>query len=471
MLYKKDGESSGFYNIGVNILEVNSMNSNVQRLIVHCFCVIIGAVVCFFPRPCTAASQKSDIPLAARVILAKAGDLIDQKAYGRTIDLLTEFQARGGPLESGGKADPKGYHHAEICFVLGTCHLYQENYRQAVPAFEMAVKRDADHISAWLNLAKAYYELENHLRAAQCFAEAYGRSAKKNPEHLYYSAVAFLMAGENRPCIASFEKLLKNHTAAVRPAWLENYIHALIADERPRQALPHIRKLAEQYSGEKQIQWQEILLHQYMQLDMHTQALDYARMLTRQTPARAKWWKALAHIHLQDSTYISALTALTICNYIEPLTGQEKKLLADLHLQVGIPVKAAPLYESALGEKNDHRVLVNLMLALQQLGQPERALEALQRFAPYSKDTELLMLKADMLYSLEQYRESGQVYLQIARNENGQPQKMGRAWLMAGYAALQINDVDAGRQAFQRAAAFKPQRKAALQAIRRLPKS
>lgn len=446
------------------------MKPNAQRLLVYCFYMFIGTAVCFFPYPCPAASQ-SDIPLPARVILAKAGELINQKAYDRAIDLLTEFQSRGEPPGNNGKADTKGYHHAEICFALGTCHLYQENYRQAVPAFEMAVKRNPDHVSAWLNLAKASYELGDHPRAAQCFGQAYDRSGKKNPEHLYYCAVAYMMAEQNRPCLAAFDKLLKNHPADIQPAWRENYVHALITAGRPRPALPHIRQLAEQYSGEKQIQWQEILLHQYMQLDMHDQALEYARMLTRQVPARAKWWKALAHIHLQDGAYTSALTALTICNYIEPLTGQEKKLFADLHLQVGIPVKAAPLYESALEEKNDSRLLVSLMLALQQLGQPEQALESLQRFAPQSKDTEVLMIKADMLYSLKQYQESGQVYLQIARNETGQPQKTGRAWLMAGYAALQINDVDAGRQAFQRAAAFKPHRKAALQAIRHLPKS
>lgn len=447
------------------------MNSNVQRLLIFCFCVLIGSVASLFPRPCPAASQKSDIPLPARVILAKAGELINQKAYGKAIDLLTEFQARGGPPGADDTPDPKGYHHAEIWFALGTCHLYQENYRQAVPAFEMAVKRNPGHISAWLNLAKASYELDNHPRAAQCFAEAYDRAEKKNPEYLYYSAVAFLMAEQNRPCIAAFEKLLKNHPAAIQPAWRENYVHALIAAGRPRQALPHIRQLAEQYSGEKRIQWQEILLHQYIQLDMHAQALDYARMLTRKDPTRAKWWKALAHIHLQDSAYISALTALTICNYIEPLTGQERKLFADLHLQAGIPVKAAPLYESILAKKNESRSLVNLMLALQQLGQPEQALEALKRFAPQSKDSELLMLKADMLYNLERYQESEKVYLQIARIETERPQTKGRAWLMAGYSALQINDIDTGRLAFRQAAAYKPHRRAALQAIRRLPES
>jgi hypothetical protein len=44
-----------------------------------------------------------------------------------------------------------------------------------------------------------------------------------------------------------------------------------------------------------------------------------------------------------------------------------------------------------------------------------------------------------------------------------------RAWLMAGYAALQLQDAAAGREALTKAAAFEGQRQAALVAMRRLP--
>ena len=42
---------------------------------------------------------------------------------------------------------------------------------------------------------------------------------------------------------------------------------------------------------------------------------------------------------------------------------------------------------------------------------------------------------------------------------------------MVGYAALQTNDVEAGRRAFEQATAFEPHRKAAMLAIRQLPKT
>ena len=414
-----------------------------------------------------AASNRNNMPPAVRAVLTKVTPLINQKAYDRAIEMLKAFQSRGGPVPVSGGPDPKGYHHPEIYFTLGTCHLLKNDFQPAVRAFEQALKQAPVHISAWLNLAKAAYELNNYSKAGHAFAQAYENATDKIPEHLYYSAVAYLMAQRSEPSIAAFEKLFKNHADRIAPAWRENFVHALLTADQSRRALPHIRLLAEHYTGEQRVRWQEMLLHQYMQLDMREQARIYALFLTRQAPTRAKWWKALAHVHLQDGKYKPALTALTICSYLEPLADNETKLLADLHLQLGIPVKAAPLYEAVLQQKTDTRLLHNLMLALQQLGRPTEALEALNKLAPATKAPELLMLKADLLYNLERYEEAARTYRQTAQTDT---RYKGRAWLMAGYAALLANDMDAGRHAFKQAATFDRHRKAALLAMGRLSK-
>ena len=459
----------------ITLNEVDTMKSNAVIARPFAFCLLITLAVSLFAVDGRAAQKKNgnkkDIPLAARVVLAKAGALINEKNYAKAVETLTAFQARGDAATQPGQSDPKGYHHAEIYFALGTCHLFQKNSTKAVEAFEKALKQDPGHVSAWLNLAKASYDLNDYAKAARCFEQAYTHSETQNPEHLYYCAAAHLMAQQNERSIAVFDRLFQQHPDQIQPSWRENYVHALLSADRPRRALPHIRRLAQEYTGDKQVQWQEILLHQYMQLDMREQARSYALFLTRQAPTRAKWWKALAHVRLQDGNYPPALTALTIYSYLKPLTEQETKLLADLHLQLGIPVKAAPLYQAALQKQTDKRLLHNLMLALQQLGQPEQALKSLKQIAPKTKDPDLLMLKADLLYGLERFREAEQAYRVTARLDTEQPHRTGRAWLMAGYAALQANDVDAGRQAFKQAAAFKQQRKAALLAMRRLPKT
>lgn len=411
-------------------------------------------------------SEKEGIPMAARTALSQAVRLIDQKAYDKAIDTLKAFQSEGASA-GGAESDPKGRHHPEIYFTLGTCYLFADNYRQAVRALEKALEKDPGHVSAWLNLAKARYELGDYAGAAHGYLKAYDAVAEKKPEYLYFSAAAYLMAQKNDLSIAAFQRLFTSHPDRILPEWLENFIHALLTAGRSREALPHIRRMAEEVDGGKKDQWQEILLQQYMQLDMRHEARVYAGSLARQHLTRSKWWKALAHVELQDGKYKPALVALTVCSYIEPLTDPETKLLADLHLQLGIPVKAAPLYEKSLQNQFNDRVLQNLMLALQQSGRAAAALDALQRFAPRTNDPELLMLKADLLYGLSDFKTAAPVYRKVA--EAGGRQK-GRAWLMAGYAAFQAGDIPFCRSAFERAAAFDQHRDAARTAMQRLPK-
>ena len=174
------------------------------------------------------------------------------------------------------------------------------------------------------------------------------------------------------------------------------------------------------------------------------------------------------HVDLQQNRYAQALSAMMIYSYLTPLSAQESKLLADLNLQLGIPAKAAPLYEAALAEKSDGRLVRSLVLALQQLGKTEQALAALDRFHPSGKErrADLVMLRADLLYTLERYDEAAEAYRRAANRDSAQA---GRAWLMAGYAALQSGDSGASRQAFEKAATFQGQRRAARLALQQLP--
>ncbi|MDX9786951.1 MAG: tetratricopeptide repeat protein [Desulfobacterales bacterium] len=420
----------------------------------------------FYLRRAAAATDPNAIPTRARAALSAAIAQMNEKAYDRAIDILKAFQAKAESSDGTG-ADPNGRHHPEVYFTLGTCYLFKGNYQQAVRNFEETLKKDSGHLSAWLNLAKASYDLGDFSRAAQSYTKAYDAAVNKKPEYLYYSAAAFLMAQQHDRSIEAFQRLFSEHADKIQAEWRENFIHALLTANRPKEALPLIRRMAEQCTDEKKIQWQEILLKQYMQLDMRSEARSYARLLTQEAPTRAKWWKALAHVELQDGKHEPALVALMIYSYLTPLTDQETKLLADLSLQLGIPVKAAPLYEASLRNHYSDRLLQNLMVALQQMGQFEAALNALQQFAPQTEEPNLLMLKADFLYSLSDFKAAAQAYRQVAGMESKQK---GRAWLMTGYAALQDGDVPTCRLAFEKAAAFDQHRTAARLAMQRLPK-
>ena len=405
------------------------------------------------------------LPLSVQVVLTKINPLLQENDFKGAIEILQKFQARAEKVPKPGGSDPRGYHHPEIYFVLGNCRLAMEDYAAAAAAFQQAVSRDPDHAFAWLNLGKAEYELQHYTAAGQAFAKGYDTAKLKDPQYLYFSAAAHLMADDPAKSIEVFERLIALHPNEIKPLWREHLVQALLAVDKPRRALPHIRVLAQTYMGDKQIQWQEILLYHYLQLDMGQEALALAMELVRQAPEVAKWWKALTHIQLNAGRYEAALAALTVYSFCTPLTMEEKRLLADLNMQLGIPVKAVNDYESLLKDKPEKQLLLHLVQAYRQLGMADNALERIEAFADFEKDTELVLLKADLLYDLKRFDQAAKVYEQAAR-QNGD--HSGRAWLMAGYSAWQIDDIANGRKAFTQATRYKNEKKAADEALLQL---
>lgn len=387
-----------------------------------------------------------------------------QKEYAKAAEVLVNFISRSKKEFAPKTPDPRGYHHPEIYFALGNCRLLQEKFSDAAAAYQKTLARDPAHVGAWLNLAKAHYELKDPYKAAHCFEKGYAAAPEKNPEHLYFAACAYLMAENYARAIDIFNQLIQSHRESIKPAWRENHVHALLAAQRPEEALPIIEFLADAYTGKKQIQWQEILLSQYLLLNKDKKALAFAVKLTRKAPTFAKWWKAMAHVQLNLGKNEEALCALMIYGYLTPLTLEEERLLADLNLQLGIPAKAAPRYEKLMAKKPDKTIAAHLARAYQQQGQTEKALAQLEEFNKSAADYELLMLEGDLLYALEKYHRAAQKYRKAGKMKDAE----GRAWLMAGYAAWQAEDIDQSRKAFLLAAHDPAHKSAAREALRQL---
>ena len=356
-----------------------------SSFIISLLAILIVFCTVYLPSDAEAEKSGKDLPLPVRMVLHKVNGLMEKKDYKRAVQAIMEFQARGGPVTDPNAPDPKGYRHPEVYYSLGNCYMKQERYEPAIIALRMVVKREPGHAFAWLNLARACYEKGDYAEAGRCFIQGYDASEKKEADYLYYSAVAHLMAEQYDRSIVVFERLFKTHFENIKPEWKENLVHALLANDQPRRALPHIKDLIHCYAGDKKVRWLEILLSQYLQLDMHAEALDLALKLTREYPTVAKWWKALAHIELTAERYQESLVSMTIYGWLTPLNTEEQRLLADLHLQLGIPVKAVPLYEEMLRHKPNKQVLKNLAAAYRLIDRPEAALRKIEKFKGHGK--------------------------------------------------------------------------------------
>jgi tetratricopeptide (TPR) repeat protein len=426
--------------------------------------VLAAAVALINPHQGAAGWDAKKLPTSAKLVLIEVRALMNQKDYQGAIRRIKAFQARGDRASVKGP-HAEGCRHPMVYFALGSCYLLQEEYMEAKKALLAAVEREPGFVDAWVNLAKTYYERKEYAQAARCYANAYERSDQSHPDYLYFSAVGYLMAEKYVSALTAFEALFKAHADRIQKQWRENYVNALVAAGHPRRALPLIKILAKQSNGDKKTRWQETLLHLYLQLDMHTQALSYARDLTRENCTMAKWWRALAHVNLSLGNYKEALADLTIYGYLTPLSDEEQRLWADLNLQLDIPVRAVSVYEAMIKEKPDKRLLQKLVTAYQKLDRSEKALEQLNYFGLATNDPELLMIKGDLLYALKRFNDANNAYRRAAQADFRQA---GRAWLLAGYAAWQTNDLSSSRQAFERAAKYSGQRKAARLAMAQL---
>ncbi len=404
------------------------------------------------------------IPLAARMALYKAQQLMEKDRYREALAALENFRKSGKTSDSS-ERDKKGCGHYFVHFTLGNCYLMIRKYPEAEACYRAAVTRNPAFHSGWMNLARCCHEMKAHAKAGHAFLKGYETAPKKDPEILYYGAVCFMTAGDMKEALKTFHILLTSHRPReIKLEWKESLVQAYFDAHQPRKALTFIEELSEKTKGKKRRQWQEVRLHTYLSLDMKTKALHYVKRLIREYPTEPGWWKGLAHLHIKENRYRPALVALTIKRFLTPLTTQEQRIVADLNMALGVPVQAVRAYER-LAEKG---VAPDLARRIAQgyirLHQPLKALEWVEKALLSRKKPDLMLLKGDLLYELERYQEAVKAFMAAASAKKN----TGRAWLMAGYSAWNAGNLTCARRAFQKATGYSRQKKAAVKALRQL---
>ncbi len=388
-------------------------------------------------------------PPIVKITLSKAIAFIKEKNYTQAAAILSEALQK-----------PQGK-HKEIYRLLGNCAVIMGNREQAVQAYQDALKLEQKEPLLWLNLGKVQYELKRYIQAADSFRNAWEMEQpdKRNAEILYYSAGSLLMAGKEKRAIAAFAELFANYPQQIKIEWREQYVQALIEDNQTKKALPLILEIISASSGKKKKQWQEILLAQYVELKMYSQALKMARALTEETPGEPRWWKALTHIQLTLNKMEEALSALITYSYLQPLNQRERALLADLYLETGIPGKAAPLYEQNLKQKYRKNMLQRLIISLHNHDNDNKALKILHSYRQeVEKSATLLQLEAEMYYNQKKFGNAARSYNKAATLKG---HHQGQCWLIAGYAAMQNEDFLSAKRYLQKAKKYKKQQESA----------
>lgn len=422
--------------------------------------------------PVYASNQSNDLPLAAGICVNRANQLIQAGKPNEAVKVLQKFQDQ-----------QKGKNHYYIDFMLGNCFMMMDkshkntinknHVNQAAAAYEKAVAKQPALSPAWLNLAQCLYTQGEMAKAAQAFIRGYDTAEVKNADTLYYASACWFFSNNYKAALDTFNQLLDRHKTLVKLEWKEILVNTLFALDKNRQALPWLKELAQDCTGKKQKQWQEVLLYQYVTLGMDKEALDYGLYLTRNDPGESKWWKSLAHIHLGKNRLEKGLQSLMIYGFLTPLTPSETILLADLYSACNIPLEAARCYENWVAhaddtsykkEGNTLKVLdkiLKIAVAYMHGGDKDAALAWAEKGLALQMHPGLLRFKADLLFRDKQYKAACDAYEDLADFKSEQ----GRAWLMAGYAAWNQGQFNKAAKAFELAAHHPKQNRTAQNAL------
>ncbi|MFO7962632.1 MAG: tetratricopeptide repeat protein [Desulfobacterales bacterium] len=432
-------------------VNVREKGNRKNVLSVACFLFFLAFVM--WPHGAYSASGKAeDPPASVSRAVNRAYDLLEKDRVTEAVAYLQSY------IE-------KDRVHYLIHFALGNCHMQAEKYRDAAEQYRYALQSAPDYAPAWFNLAKSRYELGEYGKAAELFTTAYDRSAEKNAATLYYAGSCYLAARQHEKALEVFDRLMAAHKEEATLDWKAAKIHALLALNRNREALPLIEELAKTSTGTERKQWQETLLYHYITLDMHDKALAFAEYLTREDPMECKWWKGLAHFHLNRGGYREALVALTIYSHLTTPGVKEKKRIADVAAAAGIPAQSNEILIDVLSKYWDPDLVVSVVRNYMALHQPENALKWVEKGierADEKKNSELLMLRGEILFMQKDYAGASAVFRKLTRLGTS----TGRPWLMLGYAAWNREDVDTAYTAMLEAKKYPEQRRQAEEALK-----
>ena len=395
-------------------------------------------LLCFIFVLFLSSASAERIPYSVNLTIHRADEFLKEKKFQKAIKILEEFKAKKGKKT-----------HYLIYFMLGNCYTKKRKFFSAINNYKHCIEKNPKFCPAWTNIANCYYELKKYKKAACAFLKAYELSKPKDLDLMFYSALSFFYAKEIKKAESLLKKLVKNPKPKLE--WKEALANLYLTENRYRSALPIVEELSEKSKDKKKKKWQEIRLYLYINLNMKKEAFSYLKFLLKEYPLETKWWKGLAHFYLNEKKYKLALVALLVKGLIKPLSSEELKVAANLFMMLNVPDKAAELYEKLIREKATKEIEKQIIYCYLKMFKPKKALEWISLALKKKKDYDLLALKGEILYQLEDYEKAARVFQEAAKFKKDK----GHCWIMAGYSWLNANNLKMAKFCFKKALKYK----------------
>ena len=374
---------------------------------VGCLCLILSALVTVARADGEIIERHiddvSDVPAAARFAMFEAQKEREAGNPEAAIDILSEF------LQEHPEQD-----HFLVRFHLALSWARRGDLEEALESYQTSVGMEPMFAQGWLNLGELAYNMSRYALAAEALGRGYEASEWKDPNVLFFNAAALVMDG------------------------------------RSAEAVPLLSELTSGAHGEPTMEWHRALIMAHLELGNEDEGGRAVDSMLSQFYEDPEAWRLAFRYYASSGDYESAAIALTVGGYMLPLTRDEEMTLGDLYLAIGVPVLASDMYASALADSGSAQDLERLASAYLASYDFESAFDAIHRALDQEPTARLWSLLGDLHFMRKEYEESYDAYGHSAEVDT----TSGRALLMMGYCAIQMERHGEAMAALERAVEF-----------------
>lgn len=326
---------------------------------------------------------------------------------------------------------------------LGQQALQQKNYDEAAKVLGeyMAAATEPIPLVAYQLLGHAWYQGGDKEKARQVYEEA-SKAFPKSAEMLQNYTILTYEAGRYNEAAGLFEKLYRLKGSADRKL-LYQAAGIYFQAENLKDAKRVLTELLTS-KGEPNSKWYEDMIALCIEQSQWKEAENWARVFLARKPAQPRYWRLLAQVRLDRQEYKEAAAALEIAYRLENAKPGEWQELADLYLYLNAPLMAVRCMQAAYGKKIPAEKEAKIAGIYARTLRFDQAINYLDEAFKKSPSADLLYQKGRMLYDAMRYEEAIAVLKQCSDLDPG----FGQAYILAGFAAWNIQAWAKARTAF-----------------------
>jgi len=347
--------------------------------------------------PCVQAKTKvEDLPKEAIKAMYLAQQALQDKKFNNAITALTEY------MKVAQEAIP-----LQAYQMLGYAWYEKKEPEQTRKVYEKAHKAYPTNAEMLQNYTILTYETGNLLKAGQLFEKLYRLKGSKDKKILYQASGIYYQSENFKEARRVLKELLTS-------------------------------------KGKPEHRWYDDMIAICIELKDWKHAEKWAKIFLDKQPGQAKYWRLLAQMRLDREEYKSAVSALEIAYRLKKAQSSEWAELGDLYMYLNAPLMAIRCLKTAYGKDIPHKQKIKIARIYARTQRFDKGIEYLNKAYKAKPDPQLLFEKGRMLYDAMEYKKAIAALEECTQKDP----KFGQAYILAGFAAWNMNDFVKARSSF-----------------------